>query len=146
MVGGAEQGERDLQVLSSPKRRVRKIGKCVKSFGVAAQHFSDQFSCQMRQRQTVAAVALHVVNVLFQATKLRQTRRRHQEVPTPAVVYLDAFELWESAVQFGQNNVINARGMLSAIRHATAVKQAMIGGQAKIIEQIITVFYAIVVG
>ena len=50
---------------------MRQIGEGVEAFGVTAQQFSNQTPGKMGTGDAVAAVALHVVDVGIEATKLR---------------------------------------------------------------------------
>ena len=111
---------------------MRQIGEGIETFG------------EMSTGDAVAAVALHVIDVGIEATKLRHTRQGQQEVARPAIVDFHALQLREGFQQFRHHKTLNVIRVARAIHYAAAVQQAVIGGKTVVIKQIITVFHAVV--
>src|SRR5207253_4743466 len=65
VIRGAHGGQWRLEGSAADHRHVWQGRKRIKALGVAADHFRDQFAGQVRAGDAVAAVALHVVGVLF---------------------------------------------------------------------------------
>ena len=92
----------------------------------------------------MAAVALHIIDILIEATKLRHSREGQQEVAGPAVVDFHPLQLREGFQQLRHNQPLNVVRIPRAVHHAAAVQQTVVGGQAVVIQQIVTIFYAVV--
>ena len=125
---------------------MRQRGEGIEAFGVAADHFRDQFAGQVRAGDAVAAVALHVVGVLFDTAELRHARHGQQEVAGPAVVDLYLLELREGLENLRPDQLFDIVRLPRAVDHTTTVKQAVVSGEAVVIQQVVAVFDAIVVG
>ena len=123
---------------------MRQIGEGIETFGVAAQQFGNQTPGEVGTGDAVAAVALHVIDVGIEATKLRHTRQGQQEVARPAVINFHALQLREGFQQFRHHKALNVIRVARAVDHAAAVQQAVVGGKTVVIKQIVTVFHTVV--
>ncbi|MNP54950.1 hypothetical protein D3C76_1495490 [compost metagenome] len=77
---------------------------------------------------------------------MRHARERQQKVAAPAVINAHLFQLREGFQHFGQDQRIDIGGIASAVYHAAAIQQPVVGGQTKVVQQVIAVFDAEIIG
>lgn len=92
----------------------------------------------------MAAVALHVVNIVIETPELRHPRQGQQEVARPAVVNLHPLQLREGFQQFRHNQPLHVVRIARAVDHAAAVQQTVVAGQTVVVQQVVTVFHTVV--
>ncbi len=77
---------------------------------------------------------------------MRQSRKGQQEVARPGVIDFDILELRECLEHFRANDRLYIGWVAGAVDHATAEYQALVGRQAVVVEQIVAIFDAVILG
>ena len=124
---------------------MRQLGKRLHALRATEQRLGQHFARQMGVGDAVAGAALRIVNVVVQNPDLRQARERQQEVTRPREVNFHIFELREGFEHFRANDRFDIVRIARAVDHAAAVQQAIVSGDAIVVEQVIAVFHTLAV-
>ncbi|MNX45691.1 hypothetical protein D3C86_762150 [compost metagenome] len=92
----------------------------------------------------VAAVTLHVVDVVADTAKLRQARQGQEEVAGPGVLHLDVRQLGEGLLHLGDDQPLYVCRIPRPIDNAAAVEQPVIPCGPVVVEQVVAIFQAVV--
>ncbi|MND64867.1 hypothetical protein D3C80_562150 [compost metagenome] len=92
----------------------------------------------------MAAAALGVVDVVADPADLGQAGQRQQEVAGPGEVDLHVLQLREGLEHLRPDDGLDVGRVTGTVDHATAVDQALVAGEAVVVQQVVAVLYAVI--
>ena len=123
---------------------MRQARKRIKTLSLTSQGLRQYFACQVRVRHAMTATALGVIDVVTQAADLRQTRQGEEEIAGPGVVDLHVLQLRKGLEHFRSDDRFDIRRVPRAIDHAAAEDQALVAGEAVVVEQVVAVLDTVI--
>ncbi|MCY1526586.1 hypothetical protein D9M68_616200 [compost metagenome] len=123
---------------------MREAGEGVEALGLAAQGLGQHLAGDVGVGHAVAAAALGVVDVVADPADLGQAGQRQQEVAGPGEVDLHVLQLREGLEHLRPDDGLDVGRVTGTVDHATAVDQALVAGEAVVVQQVVAVLYAVI--